>query len=117
MSVNLEEPYVPKQTMSRRTFATRAAALAAAVPALSLAIRVAPDAAAQEPLVATMVTDTAGLGDQNFNDLAYAGGMQAATDFGAEFRVIESTDATSYVPNLIAAAEQGGLSIGVGPMR
>jgi basic membrane protein A and related proteins len=105
---------VPKQMISRRTFAARAAALAATVPALSLVTRVVPEAAAQDPLVATMVTDTAGLGDQNFNDLAYAGGMQAATDFGAEFRVIESTDATSYVPNLIAASEQGGLSIGVG---
>src|SRR5262245_13473171 len=29
-----------------------------------------PGAQAQDPLVVTMVTDTQGLGDQNFNDLA-----------------------------------------------
>ena len=28
---------------------------------------------AQDAMVATMVTDTAGLGDQNFNDLAFRG--------------------------------------------
>jgi hypothetical protein len=28
-----------------------------------------PVARAQDPIVVTMVTDTAGLGDQNFNDL------------------------------------------------
>ncbi len=105
---------MPNQTLSRRTFAVRAAAFAASVPALGLATRLAPEAAAQDAIVATMVTDTAGLGDQNFNDLANAGGTQAAADFGIEFRVIESTDATSYIPNLTAAAEQGELSIGVG---
>ena len=105
---------MPKQTLSRRTFTARAAALAATVPALSLATRLAPDAAAQESITATVVTDTAGLGDQSFNDLANAGGTQAAADFGVEFRVIESTDATAYIPNLTAAAEQGELSIGVG---
>src|SRR4051812_50132867 len=73
---------VLKQTLTRRAFTTRAAALAAAVPALGLAARFAPGAAAQDPIVVTMVTDTAGLGDQNFNDLANAGGTIGATDFG-----------------------------------
>lgn len=103
-----------KKTMNRRAFTTGAVAMAAAVPALGLATRFAPSAAAQEPIVATMVTDTAGLGDQNFNDLANAGGTKAAADFGIEFKVIESTDATSYIPNLTAGAEQGQLTIGVG---
>jgi basic membrane protein A len=114
MRTDLEENILLKQTITRRTFAARAAALAATVPALTLATRIAPEAAAQDSIVATMVTDTAGLGDQNFNDLANAGGTKAATDFGIDFRVIESTDATSYIPNLIAAAEQGELSVGVG---
>jgi basic membrane protein A len=100
--------------MNRRAFTTGAVAMAAAVPALGLATRFAPGAAAQDPIVATMVTDTAGLGDQNFNDLANAGGTKAATDFGVEFKVIESTDATAYLPNLTAGAEQGQLTIGVG---
>jgi basic membrane protein A len=104
-----------KKNMTRRSFAGKAAAAVAAVPAIGAAIQLAPQASAQEEsLVATMVTDTAGLGDQNFNDLANAGGTRAAEELGIEFKVIESTDATTYVPNLTAAAEQGKLAIGVG---
>lgn len=73
-------------------------------------------AGAQDAIVVTMVTDTAGLGDQNFNDSANLGGTQAAEEFGFEWRVIESTDASAYVPNLIAGAEQGDLTIGVGAL-
>jgi len=113
-AVFMEESSVLKQTLTRRAFTTRAAALAVAVPALGFAARFAPGAAAQDPIVVTMVTDTAGLGDQNFNDLANAGGTKGATDFGVDFRVIESTDATAYLPNLTAGAEQGELTIGVG---
>ena len=71
-------------------------------------------AVAQDPIVVTMVTDTAGLGDQNFNDLAKRGLDQAAADFGIDPRVIESRDPSTYVPNLTAAAEQGDLTVGVG---
>lgn len=69
---------------------------------------------AQDKITVTIVTDTAGLGDRNFNDLANAGLQRAATDFGIEPRVIESQDATAYIPNLTAGAEQGDLTIGVG---
>ncbi len=61
-----------------------------------------------------MVTDTAGLGDQNFNDLANAGGEQAAEEFGLEWKVIESADAAAYVPNVTAGAQQGPLTVAVG---
>ena len=61
---------------------------------------------AQDPIVVTMVTDTAGLGDQNFNDLAWAGTNRAAADFGIEPAVIESQETAQYVPNLNSAAEQ-----------
>jgi basic membrane protein A len=71
-------------------------------------------ALAQDAVVATMVTDTTGLGDQNFNDLANKGGTDAATDFGISWNVIESQDAASYIPNLTAGAEQGDLTVGVG---
>ncbi len=71
-------------------------------------------ASAQDVIVCTMVTDTAGLGDQNFNDLANKGGTDAATDFGIQWEVIESADAAAYVPNLTAGAEQGDLTVGVG---
>jgi basic membrane protein A len=82
-----------------------------AVAALPLSLR---SVAAQDAIVATMVTDTAGLGDQNFNDLADKGGKEAATDFGIEWNVIESQDASQYVPNLTAGAEQGILTLGIG---
>lgn len=71
-------------------------------------------ALAQEPVVVTMVTDTAGLGDQNFNDLAKRGLDQAVEEFGVQGEVIESRDASSYIPNLTQAAEQSDLTVGVG---
>nr|MBA3413825.1 BMP family ABC transporter substrate-binding protein [Chloroflexia bacterium] len=71
-------------------------------------------AGAQETVVVTMVTDTAGLGDQNFNDLANRGLERAEAELGIDGRVIESRDAAAYIPNLTQAAEQGELTIGVG---
>lgn len=71
-------------------------------------------ALAQEPVVVTMVTDTAGLGDQNFNDLAKRGLDQAVEELGVQGEVIESRDASSYIPNLTQAAEQSDLTVGVG---
>lgn len=70
--------------------------------------------AAAASIVATMVTDTNGLGDQNFNDLADKGGKKAATDLGITWKVIESSDQASFVPNLTAGAEQGDLTVAVG---
>jgi basic membrane protein A len=87
------------------------AALAAAPLAGALA-RV--PALAQEPIVVTMVTDTAGLGDNNFVDLANRGLNQAIEELGVQGQVVESRDAASYIPNLTAAAEQSDLTIGVG---
>lgn len=69
---------------------------------------------AQDPIVVTMVTDTAGLGDQNFNDLAKRGLDQAVEELGVQGEVIESRDAPAYVPNLTQAAEQSDLTVGVG---
>lgn len=96
--------------LSRRSMvkASLAAGAIAAVP-FSLS-----SVSAQDAVIATMVTDTAGLGDQNFNDLANKGGSEAATEYGIDWRVIESVDQASYVPNLIQGAEQGQLVVGVG---
>jgi basic membrane protein A and related proteins len=69
---------------------------------------------AQDKVVATMVTDTAGIGDQNFNDLAIKGGNEAAAEYGIEWKVIESVDQASYEPNLTQAAEQSQLTVAVG---
>jgi len=69
---------------------------------------------AQDQIVVTMVTDTAGLGDQNFNDLAKRGLDRAVDELGVQGEVIESRDAASYIPNLTQAAEQSDLTAGVG---
>ena len=73
-----------------------------------------PTVRAQDPVEVTMVTDTAGLGDQNFNDLAKRGLDQAVEELGVQGEVIESRDAASYIPNLTQAAEQSDLTVGVG---
>jgi len=69
---------------------------------------------AQSQLTVTMVTDTAGLGDQNFNDLAKRGLDESAAKLGVKTAVIESRDQAAYVPNLTQAAESSDLTIGVG---
>lgn len=95
---------------TRRRFTAMTAAFAG-VAALPIGLR---GAAAQDTVTVSMVTDTNGLGDQNFNDLADRGGKQAAAELGITWQVIESNDAASYVPNLTAGAEQGALTVAVG---
>lgn len=87
---------------------------AAALPALGLLGATRHVASAQSDVVVTMVTDTAGLGDQNFNDLGYKGLLKAEEDFQITQNVIESQDAASFVPNMTQSAEQSDLSIAVG---
>lgn len=62
-------------------------------------------------LTATLVTDTAGIGDQNFNDLANAGGVRAEEEFGINWEVLESQTQADYVSNLTNGLEQGQLTI------
>jgi basic membrane protein A len=62
----------------------------------------------------TGVTDTAGLGDQNFNDLADKGGKQAAEEYGVAWSVLESQNAADYIPNLTRAVEQSDLTVAIG---
>lgn len=71
-------------------------------------------ASAQDSIVATMVTDTAGIGDESFNDLAKEGGDRAAADLGVEFNILESQTAADYVRNLTDAAETSDITVGVG---
>jgi basic membrane protein A len=97
--------------LSRRSL-VKSGVAAGAVAAIPFSFELA---AAQDKKVAWMITDTAGLGDQNFQDLANKGGMQGAADFGVEWKVTESVDQASFVPNLTAAADGGAnLIVGVG---
>lgn len=53
-----------------------------------------------------MVTDVGGLGDQSFNDSAYAG-LKMIEKEGVKITVVESAMMTDYVTNLSSLAEQG----------
>lgn len=96
--------------LTRRTFV----GASLAIPALATMPLGIGRVSAQDTIVATMVTDTAGIGDQNFMDMTNLGGQTAAEEFGVEWRVIESIDAAAFVPNLTAAAEQGQLVVATG---
>lgn len=62
-----------------------------------------------------MVTDQNGLGDQGFNDSAYEGLKKAEKEFGSKPKVVESREASQYVPNLTGLAEQKvDMVVGVG---
>jgi len=96
--------------VSRRFLVTAAAAAPLVVAFGPGALR----AGAQDKPTVTMVTDTAGLGDQNFNDLAKKGLDQAAAELGVNPQVIESRDAAAYIPNLTQSAESSELTVAVG---
>ncbi|MFA6891389.1 MAG: BMP family ABC transporter substrate-binding protein [Sphaerochaetaceae bacterium] len=59
---------------------------------------------------------TGGLGDKNFNDMAYAGLQQAEKDFGIHFDYFEPATASDFEPSLRQFAERGdyALIIGIG---
>ena len=54
-----------------------------------------------------LVLDVGGLGDQSFNDSAYAGLQHAKREFDAQTEYLESTSPTDYVDNLTQLADAG----------
>lgn len=58
------------------------------------------------PLV-VLITDTGGLGDESFNDSAWAGFERARDELGVKIQVIESATSDDYLPNITAAVEAG----------
>jgi basic membrane protein A len=54
-----------------------------------------------------LVTDVGGLGDQSFNDSAYAGLLRAGRLYRARVQVLQSRSAPDYQPNLSVFAQQG----------
>ncbi len=54
-----------------------------------------------------LVLDVGGLGDQSFNDSAYAGLQRAKKEFNAETEYLESSSPTDYVDNLTQLADAG----------
>lgn len=56
---------------------------------------------------AAIVTDTAGLGDQSFNDSANRGLEKAGADLGIATQVYETSQPSDYEPSLARAPSQG----------
>jgi basic membrane protein A and related proteins len=54
-----------------------------------------------------LVLDIGGLGDQSFNDSAYAGLQRAKKDLGVQTETLESNAATDYVDNITQLADSG----------
>lgn len=79
--------------------------------ALSTCLYGAADA---QKLPVIMVTDVAGLGDQGFNDAAWAGVQRAAAEFALPIQIIQSREQADYVANLSAAAESAKVVVSVG---
>lgn len=62
-----------------------------------------------------LVTDTSGVNDQGFNQLAWAGVQKAAADMGFQVKVIASEQSADYETNIdVLAAEGTGVIIIVG---
>jgi basic membrane protein A len=87
--------------------ATRAARIvcAAAVLCLTLAACARHQAAGAGPSFG-LVTDVGGLGDQSFNDSAYAGLLRAGRLFHGRVQVLQSRSAPDYQPSLSVFAAQ-----------
>lgn len=75
----------------------------------------APTATTKPALKVGLITDLGQLDDDGFNELAFKGVKRAEQELGIEARVIESTSAAAYIPNMTALARQKyDLVIGVG---
>lgn len=97
------------RTINRRTIMIGGASAAALAPLARFGL-----ASAQDDIVITGVTDTAGLGDQSFNDMANKGGNDAVAEYGVTWNVLESQNAADYIPNLTRAAESSALTVAIG---
>jgi basic membrane protein A len=79
---------------------------------LILSVFLASCAPAAAPAAASagkicQVTDTGGIDDKSFNQLAWAGMERAAEDFGVEIKYLESQQQSDYEVNLNAFIEEG----------
>src|SRR5438105_3129568 len=86
--------------------------LAACAPAAALVqpTTAAPTAAAQpnrSSIKVGLVTDTGGVNDLSFNQLAWEGVQKASKDMGFQAKFIESKQPTDYEKNIDAFATEG----------
>lgn len=66
------------------------------------------------PVKVAVITDIGGLDDHGFNHLANVGRLRADKLPGVQTRVFTSKSGSDYIPNLLAAAQNYDLVIGVG---
>ena len=64
-------------------------------------------AASKDDDKGAIVTDTAGLNDRSFNMLANKGRLRAQKELGMQTRAYISKTTSDYLPNMVAAAQQG----------
>jgi basic membrane protein A len=95
--------------MTRRSFAaTMGVGALAALAGCGGGGNSGSDAAAgDEKVVIRMVTDTGGISDQSFNQLAWAGMQQLKTDNGWDVDYYESKQDSDYATNLDKAVDDG----------
>ena len=94
--------------MTRRTFATTMGVSALAMLAGCGGGGAAEGGAdSEEGLVIRMVTDTGGVNDQSFNQLAWAGMNQLASDNGWDVDYYESKQDSDFATNLDKAVDDG----------
>lgn len=90
--------------MTRRTFAATMGAGALAALAGCGGSEVASE---DETIKVGMVTDTGGINDESFNQLAWAGLQKLQSDFGYEISYIESKQDSDYKTNLDKLIDDG----------
>lgn len=101
--------------MTRRTFAATMGAGALAALAGCGGGSDAGGAAADESITVEMVTDTGGVNDQSFNQLAWAGMQQLEADNGWTVNYYESKQDSDYATNLDKAVDDGSAIVwGIG---
>ena len=105
---------VPARMLARALSRQLILLLALLLPAVALSPLPAAHVRAQDQFSVTMVTDTAGIGDQNFNDAVREGLARAEKDFGIAVQVLESQETADYLPNLEAGAEDSDLTVATG---
>jgi basic membrane protein A len=87
----------------------------AVVALLAAGVSSATASTAAPTLKVALSADAGQLNDNGFNELAYTGLKRAKAELGIDMRVVESTSAADYIPNMSTLARKGyDLVIGVG---
>lgn len=87
-------------------FAFCLVAAGVASPARSSEARNLDASRSDRNITVALITDTGGLNDRSFNQLAFEGLMRAKRRLGIKTMVLTSKSSADYIPNLVAAARR-----------